>query len=289
MALFRNPEAERPMEAPAAPAKTTLSYEEFLALDEITATTVASETAATILRVTQARHRELMAAAEAVVSEAERQATGQLRDARDTSQRLRDEAVAEAERARSEARTEAERLRSEAEREAAELRARAAKESEDLGNESAEKAESLLADARARAEGLERRATEQAEQALMAASAAVERLRGEADEYASVTRQSAEQDAQRTREQAKKEREDILAEARQRRDALMESVEEQRRWVQSIVGDANDLHMRVISALSEARGNIDQALTRINQAPNGSERIVADADAQIVRIAELED
>ena len=58
--LARSGEAPVPM----------LSFEEFLELDEVQATEVASATATAILRAAQARHRELLAAASLVVDEA---------------------------------------------------------------------------------------------------------------------------------------------------------------------------------------------------------------------------
>jgi len=68
---------------PAGPSDTsatmstvtpTISFEEFLALDEVQATEVASATAAAILRAAQARHDELLAAATAAVDQAQARA-----------------------------------------------------------------------------------------------------------------------------------------------------------------------------------------------------------------------
>jgi cell division septum initiation protein DivIVA len=52
----------------------TLSFEEFLALDELSATEVASATASAILRAAQARHEELLADATRVVDDAQARA-----------------------------------------------------------------------------------------------------------------------------------------------------------------------------------------------------------------------
>jgi hypothetical protein len=69
---------------------------------------------------------------------------------------------------------------------------------------------------------------------------------------------------------------------------MLTTIEEQRRWVQTIVAEANELHSRMVASLSEARSHLDQAMARVSQPMNGADRILVEAKAERIRIDALE-
>ena len=69
---------------------------------------------------------------------------------------------------------------------------------------------------------------------------------------------------------------------------MLTTIEEQRRWVQTIVAEANELHSRMTTSLSEARSHLDQTIARVAQPMNGANRILIEAEAEVVRINEIE-
>jgi hypothetical protein len=69
---------------------------------------------------------------------------------------------------------------------------------------------------------------------------------------------------------------------------MLTTFEEQRRWVQSIVAEAYELHSRMVSSVSEARSHLDQTIARVSQPMNGADRILVEAKAETVRISAIE-
>jgi len=68
---------------------------------------------------------------------------------------------------------------------------------------------------------------------------------------------------------------------------MLTTIEEQRRWVQTIVAEANELHSRMTASLSEARAHLDQTIARVSQPMNGADRILVEANAEVIRINEI--
>jgi vacuolar-type H+-ATPase subunit H len=276
MAIFRQPPSPREQ----AVDTPIIDFEQFLALDEVRATEVASATATAILRAAQERHAELLAEATKLVAEAESRAAA----------------------AAGSVKQEADRRIREAEEKAAAMLTDAEQRSQELLSGVREQLEAV----RTQVETLRTQSEEEARRMLQEAEDFASRTREEADTYAMRTRAEAdervraslaeaekeilgkaEDEAARIRERTVREREQIIQQAHDRRDSLLGALDDQRRWVQTFVAESTELHGRTMHSLTEARAQLDEALARISQPMKAADRILGAASGELVRITEL--
>jgi len=268
---------------------------------------MASEAAATILRtamraVEQAGEKA-RALAEAAAAEVKTMRASAGRDAdvlrhaaAQDSTRLREAAATDAEAVRKDAEAqaaakvkEAEHIRTAAVKEAARSNDEAAAAAETVRKEAEAQAAARIAEANAAAEVAEKEAAakvKEAENLRRTAARETTRLREEAAAAAEAVRKEAEAQSAAKLAKAHEEAETLVQQAAERRDALLADLEVRRRFIVSMLEDANELEGAFAEAYQHFRKALDETASHLSAPIERAKRQRAHIDRELKKTEE---